>query len=509
MKVLLMYRDRDVDLEHELPRNEAALTQDLALETLFGAMALGDPFIFEVARKSVLASMHDPDAMTYRQHVLADAIEHPTVARELYTIAIEAMQAEKSVRVGWMRDSPDAIATRAVQVLELFVGFLKRLRQLADEHVATFRSDGFVRFFTMLREELDDEYLGVVEAHLKDLHFHRGILVSAELGSGNRSVHHVLRQLREPSWRERLSLRGRPGYAFQIDDRDQSGWKALADLRGKGLNRIANALGQSSDHILGFFEMLRAELAFYVGCINLHDQLTTKGEPTCFPVPESAAQQALSARQLYDACLSLNIEARVVGNDLEADAKSLVMITGANQGGKSTFLRSVGLAQLMMQCGMFVPAQSFRANVCNGIFTHYKREEDASMQSGKLDEELARMSDIADDVTPSSMVLFNESFAATNEREGSQIARQVVRALTSEGIKVVFVTHLYDLAHALYAQELDGALFLRAERAPDGQRSYRLPQGEPLPTSYGEDSYRRIFRTSRDAAPATLSDSKR
>ena len=92
----------------------------------------------------------------------------------------------------------------------------------------------------------------------------------------------------------------------------------------------------------------------------------------------------------------MSLKQRVVGNDVNADDKDLVIITGANQGGKSTFLRSLGLAQLMMQCGMFVPAESFCANVCDGIFTHYKREEDVTMKSGKLDEELSRMSDIVD-----------------------------------------------------------------------------------------------------------------
>ena len=86
----------------------------------------------------------------------------------------------------------------------------------------------------------------------------------------------------------------------------------------------------------------------------------------------------------------------------------------------------------MMQCGMFVAAESFRANVSDGVFTHYKREEDANMKSGKLDEELGRMSAIIDNVTPNSIVLFNESFASTNEREGSEIARQIVRACWKE-----------------------------------------------------------------------------
>jgi len=72
----------------------------------------------------------------------------------------------------------------------------------------------------------------------------------------------------------------------------------------------------------------------------------------------------------------------------------------------------------MMQCGMFVGAESFAADLCAALFTHYKREEDATMKSGKFDEEIARMSDIVDGITPNSLVLFNESFAATNEREG-------------------------------------------------------------------------------------------
>lgn len=105
------------------------------------------------------------------------------------------------------------------------------------------------------------------------------------------------------------------------------------------------------------------------------------------------------------------------------------VVTGANQGGKSTFLRSVGLAQLMLQCGMFVPAEAFAASVAGGIYTHYRREEDTAMQSEKLDEELARMSAIVDLLRPHDLVLLNESFAATNEREGSEIVRQIIDAL--------------------------------------------------------------------------------
>jgi DNA mismatch repair ATPase MutS len=250
--------------------------------------------------------------------------------------------------------------------------------------------------------------------------------------------------------------------------------------------------------------MLRWELGFYVGCLNLHTQLVQRRAPWCLPAPLPAGEPSLSARGLYDVCLSLRMDAPVVGNNLETDTAPLVMITGANQGGKSTFLRSVGLAQLMMQCGMFVAADSFSTNVCRRLFTHYKREEDATMESGKFDEELSRMSEIADHLQPNCLVLFNESFAATNEREGSEIAQQIIRALLEAGVRVFFVTHMFDLAHTLYRQQTAGAVFLRAQRRDDEQRTFKLVKGEPSPTSYGQDLYERIFSgVAEDAATAS------
>jgi DNA mismatch repair ATPase MutS len=186
---------------------------------------------------------------------------------------------------------------------------------------------------------------------------------------------------------------------------------------------------------------------------------------------------------------------KTVSNEVNADNKDLVIITGANQGGKSVFLRSIGIAQLLMQCGMFVPADTFTANICTGLFTHYKRKEDTSMKSGKLDEELNRMSDIVDHLTPNSMVLFNESFSATNEREGSEIARQITTALLEEHIKVFYVTHQFEFAHGFYSKDMNNAIFLRADRKVGGVRTYKLIEGKPLQTSFGEDVYNKIFKS--------------
>jgi DNA mismatch repair ATPase MutS len=505
MKAYLMHRERDLDVEQPLPANAEALEQDLELTTLFEAMARGDAYLRELAERAFLLSLTDPEQIRYRQAVLGDCLEQPAVVRELYALAVDALDSKRKAQHLWFRDSPETLLRKSLRILELLADALERLRKLADEQAPEFRSDGFIRLFAMLQRDLDDDYLRTIDHQLRELEFRRGALISAELGRGSRGTNYVLRKPHERSFFERITPGGPRGYSFTIPARDEHGMESLSELRGRGINLVANALAQSTDHILSFFSLLRAELGFYIGCLNLYEQLAEKGEPTCFPVPVAANEDAaFAASGLYDACLAFHLGSRVVGNDVDADGKHLVMITGANEGGKSTLLRSVGLAQLMMQAGMFVPAESFCATVCSGVFTHFKRGEDAGMTSGKLDEELSRMSEIADSIKPTGLLLCNESFASTNEREGSEIARQVIRAMIDANVKVVFVTHLFDLASSFYRQQLATALFLRAERQEDGTRTFRVLQNEPLPTSYGEDSYGRIFNTT--CGPAAIAN---
>jgi len=102
------------------------------------------------------------------------------------------------------------------------------------------------------------------------------------------------------------------------------------------------------------------------------------------------------------------------------------------------------------------------------------------------------MNTIAGQIMPGCLMLFNESFAGTNEREGAEIGYQIVRALLETQIKVFFVTHRYALADRFRRQQALVTLFLRAERQPDGRRNYKLAVNAPLPTSYGEDLYHQL-----------------
>jgi len=496
MKARLMHRDRDFDVQTPLPWNERALMKDLELPTLLRAMARDDKFLHEVALRALLTGCsNDPETILYRQAIVQDSLNNPAALRELYDLTLEVIENKRKDWFGIWGRYPSSVLSGAIRMMEMFVGMLRRLRAIARAQAPRFVSEGFSVLFSMLESELTDEYFARIEAHLAELRFRGGVPISAELGPGNAGRNYVLRQPRkdERHWLRRLLTTRTYAYTIRLPYRDFEGARALSELRNRGIHFVASALARSVDHVDNFFQMLRTELAFYIGCLNLHERLAELGEPTCFPRPFPAGQRRLCLRGLYDPCLALQMQRGVVGNSVDAGGKNLVIITGANQGGKSSFLRGIGVAQLMLQSGMFVAAESFEGEVCAGLVTHYKREEDATLKSGKLDEELARMSEIIDHVAPNSMLLFNESFAATNEREGSEIARQVVSALTGKGIKVLFVTHLHAFAHGFFECAADQAHFLRAERLPDGTRTYRLVEGQPLATSHGRDLYERIF----------------
>ena len=196
MKAFLMFRDRDFDLKQLLPANADALVQDLELETLFGAMAAGDPLIHDVCKVAMLSSVQSTvEEIVYRQHVMTDALHRPAVLRDIYNLAGEAIDREKKSYFGLFRDSPETLLNRSIEVMTMFVEVLRRLRQIAEQAEPDFRSDGFRTLFAMLRRELSEDYFKEVSGHLKQLKFPDFVFVSARLGAGNKGIGYTLRQL--------------------------------------------------------------------------------------------------------------------------------------------------------------------------------------------------------------------------------------------------------------------------------------------------------------------------
>lgn len=500
MKPHLLYPDRDFLPGTPLPPDADALTQDLELRVLLRTMGGNDELLRQAASHGLLAhGSTDPALIAYRQAVLRDVLAQPALVEELADLAAQALTHEKGAYRSVFSRFPESRMKRALLALKALTPTLRRLNAIGRAHAGAVTSEAFGLMLLRWVEVFDERFFADIRAHGTFLEFPQGVLVSAHLDANCRATAHVLRVPRQGRTGRLMSLlrrvwhRGGAPLQFAVGYRDEAGTRALTRLRNDGILRSADALADAVDQLVGFFRLLQHELAFYRAAARLYARMDTLGLPWVFPQPQPAQPHVCRVQGLYDVNLALQAGHAVTGNDLCMDGRKLVLVTGANQGGKSTFLRSFGTAQLLMQAGLGVAATSYVASTCRGVFTHFRREEERSMHSGKLNEELARMSDLVGRLQPGSLLLMNESFAATNEREGSEIAAEILRALSEHGVRIVFVTHLYAYARALHAEARPDTLFLRAQRQDDGGRTFRLEEGEPLPTAYGQDLYLRIF----------------
>ena len=194
---------------------------------------------------------------------------------------------------------------------------------------------------------------------------------------------------------------------------------------------------------------LADEMLFYLRFISLEKKLTAFGLPCCL-AEESAGDTLL--KDFYNVKLAVThmqkqSKEAIVCNDISfTNAKTVQILTGPNRGGKTILTQGIGLAFLLYQSGVFVPASSAKIRICDGIYTHFPVEEERTVTLGRLGEEAERFREICRAATGDSLLLFNESFATTSHTESLYIAEDVLKYLCCLGARTCFNTHMHELA---------------------------------------------------------------
>lgn len=537
MKVRLLYPDREWKYTGAYYDPES-IVKDLGLSVLFQVSSRSqepkkgtvqradeaDRHLGEVLKLVMTVPLTTREEICYRQEILQDCMENADFIESLYSISRdmtfrwEALGKQQMDKPG-SRDKSANLLSR-IEILHLFVNTLSRIKNLCRRY-GMLRSRGLMAFCHRLEEEFGEEQEGKIRGILSDLIFYCDGQEEYSLeGSGRKresisrmvldcsvaegmklgeisleEVSTVERKLRRR--RNERTLRERITTAFaQEPTLILKNVEQLEDL--KKLNEQVTAYIMDSfrpmmEELKCFFEELYIQTAFYQACNNLFTRCRHLHIPLCFP--KAGDREELHFQGLMEFCMAIYRGQRPVGNDCDGDGKKLLVVTGANQGGKSTFLRSIGIAQIMLQCGMPVCAEAFTSGIFPHLFTHFTRREDSAMNSGRLDEELGRIDGIIRHLGDGSMVLLNESFATTTEEEGSVIADDVIRAMVEAGVKVLTVTHLLAFARKMYERQLPEAAFLTAQRKEDGTRTFKMIAGAPELTSFGLDLYEELIGT--------------
>lgn len=218
-----------------------------------------------------------------------------------------------------------------------------------------------------------------------------------------------------------------------------------------------------------FVDAFVHELQFYLQYIKYMDRLKEKGY--VFSYPSFVSQKAMKIRSGYDLSLAQSENRLIATNDFDMDVGENFVITGPNQGGKTTYVRMLGQIAYFVSMGLPAPCKSIETYFIERIYTHFAQEEDLSTNFGRLKEELQRIKTIFETMPRNSMVIFNDLFASTTTYDALQMGRDILRKFISQGCLCLFVSHIHEMADAA-----PGIVSLYADVGA-AQKTYQVSRG--------------------------------
>jgi DNA mismatch repair protein MutS len=192
------------------------------------------------------------------------------------------------------------------------------------------------------------------------------------------------------------------------------------------------------------------EAEFVLTVLEFKDRLAARGLPMCYPSLHEA--NVMFTEDCYDAALAARMlsaekSKKLVLNSMQLDGtEQIIVVTGPNQGGKTTLARTFGQLHYLAALGLPVPGTRARLMLADRVFAQFERQEDPAQGRGKLQDDLIRMRQILSEATARSVVVLNEVFSSTSTDDALALARRMVDQLLERGCLGLIVTFLDELA---------------------------------------------------------------
>jgi DNA mismatch repair protein MutS len=469
---------------------DPSAAHDLGLDFLVRALSTNEEHRREI-RATLESLTLDLDVIQYRQDIMSDMLENPDLATRLEALmpTIDSL-ARYAYRTGKDMNTLHEVTWRLGElqgIVEATNGLAQSL-EVAGDRLKSEGLGGFKReidrtrateIFQSLVRELPgllaqvrsiasitigvnlDQFLRPVEATLLAVHetrFSGQSILGRLFGNYGRErqgiapLHSVPRREVDGPY----ALPVDPELGRAVDPLMVPLFEDLAMVIEKITAPLAEELSRYAKIRSQMFVALHQELAFYLGGLRLVRRLRAHGLPVCLPELAPPEKRTCQVEEAYNPNLALHLSAgdrerdlskSVVRNSIDLGENArIAVLTGPNQGGKTTYIQACGLIQLLAQAGLPVPGKQARISPVDNIYTHFPLEEKPESGTGRFGDEARRLAEVFQHLTRHSLVLLNEALSGTNTGESIYLAQDVVRILRRVGARAIYSTHMHDLA---------------------------------------------------------------
>lgn len=429
--------------------------KDLNLDQVIDAITAGKqayhlkPFFY--------TPLHDIEAIRYRQEVMRDFDEDPALTAHLKSFADQMVIVRRYLSLVENLEFPHHKRGWFLEAALLYSTAVRRLMQ--DLEQSALRSRGLIAFRDFLHACVYSETFRTFAEEAQD--------VKRRLSELKYCI------IIQPGRFKVKMYEGEPDYSVEVERTfEKFQQHAVKEYRfdpdrSSGMNHVEAqilefvsrlypepfaALDRFCESHAGFvdetIQTFDREIQFYIAYLDFIADMRRRGLPFCYPAV--TAGREVYVRDGFDLALAhalRNTSNPVVCNDFFLQGpERIIVVTGPNQGGKTTFARMFGQLHYLAGLGLLVPAREARLALFDHIFTHFEREEDISNLRGKLEDDLIRIHDILQHATSESIVVLNEVFASTTVKDAILLSKAIMERLMELDLLCVWVTFLDELS---------------------------------------------------------------
>ena len=521
-------RQAHLDRQTELSKLPQDYITNLELEQLSRLIC---PEYSANAMKVFTQLSQDPETLNYRLDILDDFLRVPALEAILYE-NVHKLYVNEHVNIQklGLADSFYALNQR-LESLKTFIECVTKCHEFLDSNQDKFRSSALKEltayFSSVFNSDYFDEVKRETDECLKILAKGvKSVTVGINFDDMMRPVEAMLISVSTDAIKKKGKfdwLFGRVGDSGRaigkthslynenggINDLEAPLFRELKEINSEYISHLDTAIRayykKSTEDILTF----ENQMSFYIGAKRIIEAVRARGLDMTRPKYLPIKERKMNAKGLFDLSFYIqmvgsnpmgSLKDKIITNECRFDDDGrFFVLTGANNGGKTTYTRAVGIIQVFAQAGLYVPCTECEISPVDFIYTHFPKEEEVGLNTSRFTQECKQFKETIDSATRYSLLLLNESIQSTTPTECVYIATELAKIFRCIGVRGIYATHLLELAKSLdkINKEVEGdtklvSIVTTVDTTADNKRLYRIIRDEPQEFGYARTIYEKF-----------------